>query len=93
MSKPKAPLPYLTSPPEFSAPGSLARVLKKEGAAAPAAPSKPTSKNQDVWTVLGIGPIWQTAAENAARGAGQNLAQWLTETIERAAQSQGIRKK
>ncbi|MGE0152314.1 MAG: hypothetical protein AB7R90_06820 [Reyranellaceae bacterium] len=82
MSKKEPFPPRITPAPEFSGPGALARVLKRGGAPIPG------GKNPDrdgAWTVLGVGALWQTAAENAARRSGCDLAQWLTEAINEAA--------
>lgn len=93
MAQNKSAPPRITIAPEFSGPGSLARALKPQSAPAAALHPFAAAENGDSWAVLGVGAIWQTAAENAARLSGCELAQWLRDTIEEAAQNQGFRKK
>ena len=85
--------PRPTIAPEFAGRGGLAAALKptrppsnERNESHPA----PVASEADHWTVFGVGAIWQTAAENAARLSGHDLGQWLALTIEEAAADQGI---
>jgi hypothetical protein len=82
---PAAPPPQVA--PEFSSRKSLAAILK------PAPASSGTKSEADdglAWTVFGVGAIWRSAAENAARISGQELGHWMTAAIDAAAASQGV---
>ncbi len=87
--KPGEPRP--TVAPEFAGPGRLASVLKSPSDARPypSATESVTAADQSVWPVFGVGIIWQTAAENAARLTNVDLGRWLTTAIEEAAAAQG----
>ena len=85
---PNSKSPKLSVAPEFVGLGRLAKILKPDGAAG-AAPSS-VVESADIWTVFGVGAIWQTAAENAARLSQSDLATWLTAAINEAAGAQGL---
>ena len=85
--------PRPTIAPEFGGRGGLAAALKPTRAPSSErneSDPAPVASQADHWTVFGVGVIWQTAAENAARLSGHDLGRWLTLTIEEAAANQGI---
>lgn len=86
--KPSGPRPTIA--PEFAGPGRLAAVLKssadQEGRRT--STEADMSDDQSAWVVFGVGVIWQTAAENAARLTNVDLGRWLTAAIEEAASAQ-----
>lgn len=86
MSKPPPPRPSIA--PEFAGLGRLASILNRRPGQA--ATTKAGGDGDEVWTVFGVGTIWQTAAENAARRAGMDLPDWLDQAIRDAARAQGV---
>lgn len=88
MSKNPPSPPRPTIAPEFTGLGRLASVLKPRGDRRTGSGSG--TSDAEVWTVFGVGAIWQTAAENAARRANMDLADWLDQTIRSAAAVEGF---
>ena len=85
MPKSKQPRPPLAIAPEFSSRGRLASILKP-GSGTPTERVEPVlSADDQSWTVFGVGAIWQTAAENAARLEGVELGDWLAAAVKEAA--------
>lgn len=89
MSESKGVRPRLTVAPEFAGLGRLTAILKPGSSTGTPIKTNPTT-DSGIWTVFGIGAIWQAAAENAARLSGTDLSSWLTHAIDEAAASQGI---
>lgn len=89
-NKPGTPRPTIA--PEFASRGGLAAALKPtRSPSGERDESNPAvDSHADHWIVFGVGAIWQTAAENAARLSGNDLGGWLTQTIKEAATDQGI---
>ena len=83
---PNSKPPKLSVAPEFVGLGRLANILKP-GASSRSVAGQ-ASPGDSVWTVFGVGVIWQTAAENAARRAGVELGAWLSHAITDAAATQ-----
>lgn len=86
--KPSGPRP--TVAPEFAGAGRLAAVLRSSASqeARRTTTDEGASNDQSAWVVFGVGVIWQTAAENAARLTNVELGKWLTAAIEEAASEQ-----
>lgn len=86
--KPSGPRP--TVAPEFASPGRLAAVLRYSASqeARRTTADASAEADQTAWVVFGVGVIWQTAAENAARLTNVDLGRWLTAAIEEAASAQ-----
>lgn len=80
---PNSKPPKLSVAPEFVGLGRLANILKP--AAGPRGANSQGPASDGAWTVFGVGVIWQTAAENAARRAGMELGAWLSHAITDAA--------
>ena len=90
MSKSKSLPSQLRVAPEFSNLGRLASILKPASANPAGRVEPPLATDDQSWTVFGVGAIWQTAAENAARQSGNDLGDWLRQTIDEAAAAQGL---
>lgn len=90
MSDSKSKRPGLSVAPEFVGLGRLAGILTPgTSPARPANRIEPQITDDDnAWTVFGVGAIWQTAAENAARLDGCELGEWLSLAVKEAAETE-----